>query len=619
MNTIEQFSAYLKESKLLADKYGKRTEFDNLSILLETGKNKQLTLLVCGEFKRGKSSLINALLNQELCPVADGIATSTVSIIRYGEKTKAVRHFSIEDLNEKKLLLQEEEISIDSITKYAKGTSEEIGDTVFIEIETPNPLLKTGLVLVDTPGVGSLDPRHLFLTLQAIPKADAFFYVTDTEEPMTSTELYFIKEKIVPTSKPYDILINKSDQIDKDSLKRFVSDTEKKVLNECAKPVHCISVSAELWKDYNESGDKDSEQEANCEAVHTAVRSFWSRRENAIAEMFREKFLRYLEALKKQVSDNIQVLKTSDNSKLNELRQRLEAMQSLRNMITNENSEFRTKIKTIIEDSQEVVLKEFSQESVLLSSEGLEEILKKPEAAKKDGEIFVTDQINDAIKNLSDNLDKQIDRAINEVMEDLCKYITLEITPIIYNGGVEEGQIVPITHTFSENFVSMTRSALPFIGVTTIATTVAAVPLGLGAGLFGAGLAAVTPLSIVAAAVGVGAGIFYVVQSIRGAKKAERLNDIRKQISPRITIAMNELRSYIQKRYKEFNEEVVKNLKRVAEDMSKQMQEIVKQIQECQQDDQKKAVIIKEMQGHLTMIENLQTHAKVLSTNPFKK
>ena len=288
-------------------------------------------------------------------------------------------------------------------------------------------------------------------------------------------------------------------------------------------------------------------------------------------------------------------------------------------MITNENSEFRTKIKTIIEDSQEVVLKEFSQESVLLSSEGLEEILKKPEAAKKDGEIFVTDQINDAIKNLSDNLDKQIDRAINEVMEDLCKYITLEITPIIYNGGVEEGQIVPITHTFSENFVSMTRSALPFIGVTTIATTVAAVPLGLGAGLFGAGLAAVTPLSIVAAAVGVGAGIFYVVQSIRGAKKAERLNDIRKQISPRITIAMNELRSYIQKRYKEFNEEVVKNLKRVAEDMSKQMQEIVKQIQECQQDDQKKAVIIKEMQGHLTMIENLQTHAKVLSTNPFKK
>ena len=303
MNTIEQFSAYLKESKLLADKYGKRTEFDNLSILLETGKNKQLTLLVCGEFKRGKSSLINALLNQELCPVADGIATSTVSIIRYGEKTKAVRHFSIEDF------------SIDSITKYAKGTSEEIGDTVFIEIETPNPLLKTGLVLVDTPGVGSLDPRHLFLTLQAIPKADAFFYVTDTEEPMTSTELYFIKEKIVPTSKPYDILINKSDQIDKDSLKRFVSDTEKKVLNECAKPVHCISVSAELWKDYNESGDKDSEQEANCEAVHTAVRSFWSRRENAIAEMFREKFLRYLEALKKQVSDNIQVLKTSDNSK----------------------------------------------------------------------------------------------------------------------------------------------------------------------------------------------------------------------------------------------------------------------------------------------------------------
>lgn len=596
MNTIEQFSAYLKGSKLLAEKYGKQTEFDNLSKLLESGSSKQLTLLVCGEFKRGKSSLINALLNQELCPVADGIATSTVSIIRYGDKAKAIRHFSTLVMNEnkeEKLSLKQEDISIDSITKYAKGTSEEIENTVFIEIETPNPLLKTGLVLVDTPGVGSLDPRHLFLTLQALPKADAFLFVTD-KEPMTTTELNFIKERIIPTGKPFDILINKSDLIVSDALKKFVSDVEKKVLGFCAKHVQCIPVSAEMWKDYNETGDKESEEEANSKAVLAVVDSFGPLKEKAVVESFRTEFVNYLEVLKRQITENIQVLKSSDNAKLNELRQRLEAMQSLRNMITNENSEFRTKIKTIIEDSQEVVLKEFSQESVLLSTDKLERILNEPTAAKKGGEDYVTNQMNEAIKNLSNNIDKQIDSALGEVMEELQKYISIRMTPVVY-GGVLDGQMTPVTHTFSEKFVNVMRQSLPILGVSTL--------VGM----------------VVGPIVGIAAGIYYVVQTMIGSRRAERIASIRRQISPRITIALNELRSYIQKRYKVFNDEVVKNLKLVAEDMTKQMQEIMRQIQECQQDDQRKMVAIKEMQGHLTMIDNLQTHTKVLNTNPFKR
>ena len=45
--------------------------------------SNQTTIMVCGEFKRGKSTLINALLDMPLCPTDEHIATSTVSIIKY--------------------------------------------------------------------------------------------------------------------------------------------------------------------------------------------------------------------------------------------------------------------------------------------------------------------------------------------------------------------------------------------------------------------------------------------------------------------------------------------------------------------------------------------------------
>ena len=45
--------------------------------------SNQTTIMVCGEFKRGKSTFINALLDMPLCPTDEHIATSTVSIIKY--------------------------------------------------------------------------------------------------------------------------------------------------------------------------------------------------------------------------------------------------------------------------------------------------------------------------------------------------------------------------------------------------------------------------------------------------------------------------------------------------------------------------------------------------------
>ena len=49
----------------------------------------RVRVLVIGEFKQGKSQLVNALVNASVCPVDDDIATSVPTVVRYGEKPRA--------------------------------------------------------------------------------------------------------------------------------------------------------------------------------------------------------------------------------------------------------------------------------------------------------------------------------------------------------------------------------------------------------------------------------------------------------------------------------------------------------------------------------------------------
>lgn len=625
LSSSNQFSSLLKTCAPIAKQYGKLEEYESLSKLLEQGLDKSLTLLVCGEFKRGKSSLINALLNDEVCPVADGIATSAVSIIKYGRVPKVTRFYSTiqeDTVGNSNLVIKSEAVKYDSISSYAKGSSIDIDNTLYLEIEIPNEYLHTkGLTLIDTPGIGSLDPRHLFLTLQALPKADAILFVTDTAEPLLTTELEFLKERILPLKKPFDIVLSKSDLISRDELTIFKKDSEDKVFNYCGIKVDCIPVSSTEWDEFNKT-DNDSIKErrkknSNCDAVFSLINALFERKVTSIEEVFRIQYLEFLGALKNDIDKSISELSREDNAlDLQTYRTQLEEMKSLRDMILNDDSEFRGNINSIIETSQEHVFEDFSRESVLLSSEKLEDVLKDPRSLEEDGDKFVVGEMNHAIQQIGADIDKKIDAAISDVLNELKDFIdNVQLTNKTSSTQVE-GEIVPISRSFSENFVNLTRQALPFMGVATISGGLASFGLGLGAGILGLSTAA---LPIIGIGIGIAAGLFYVVQSIKGTRKQEALNNIRKQVSPRISIAMNEMRAYIQKRYSILSKEVVKTLKSIAKSMTEQMQEKVKLLQECEKDVQKRNSALKEYQSHLTLVNNLMTQTKVLNTRPFSK
>ncbi len=148
-------------------------------------------LVVMGEIKKGKSSFINAMLGEEnLVPVSSDVATSTIFKIRYGETKGYTVHF-LEESGKKPLRIDQDDLARFGTEDGNPGNKEQVE---FIEVVTNNPVLKSGLVIIDTPGLGGLFKAHKQITYQYVPRADAVFFVTDSvESPIGSLEIEYLK------------------------------------------------------------------------------------------------------------------------------------------------------------------------------------------------------------------------------------------------------------------------------------------------------------------------------------------------------------------------------------------------------------------------------------------
>jgi hypothetical protein len=149
-------------------------------------------VVVMGEIKKGKSSFINALLGtKDLVPVHSDVATSTIFKIHYGPELKYTVYF------EKHTKKEKLEIDAAKLTDYGTETGNPNNEKQvdFIRVESPAPLLRNGLIVVDTPGVGGLFKEHREITFRHAPNADAVFFVTESiTAPIGADEVKFLKE-----------------------------------------------------------------------------------------------------------------------------------------------------------------------------------------------------------------------------------------------------------------------------------------------------------------------------------------------------------------------------------------------------------------------------------------
>lgn len=147
---------------------------------------------VVGEFKQGKSSLVNALLMAPICPVDDDIATAVSTEVRYAEKVCASASF--ESIEGSDGAGWTENISPSEIAAYVSeaGNPGNARRLRSVTVGIDRPLLASGLALVDTPGVGGLGSIQNAAALSTLPQSHAVLFVSDASQELTAAELRFL-------------------------------------------------------------------------------------------------------------------------------------------------------------------------------------------------------------------------------------------------------------------------------------------------------------------------------------------------------------------------------------------------------------------------------------------
>lgn len=148
-------------------------------------------VLIVGEYKKGKSTLVNGLLGVNVAPVDDDIATSIPTIVHYADTARAtVTRTATADEDP-----LPEEVDVNQLADYVSeaGNPANNKGLRIAEVWLPRRILQGGLVLVDTPGVGGLGSVHTASTLATLPSADAIVFVTDASQELTAPEIEFLQ------------------------------------------------------------------------------------------------------------------------------------------------------------------------------------------------------------------------------------------------------------------------------------------------------------------------------------------------------------------------------------------------------------------------------------------
>ncbi|MGH3766947.1 MAG: dynamin family protein [Pseudonocardiaceae bacterium] len=167
--------------------------------------DEQVRVLVVGEFKQGKSLLVNGLVRAPVCPVHDDVATSVPTVVRHASNPVAalVRLHDNEDDNDPgRRRIERVEVPIDKLAEHVSegGNPGNRERWSYAEVGLPRPILTGGLELVDTPGVGGLNSVHGAATMAMLPSADAVLLVSDASQEYTRPELEFLSQaaKVCP-------------------------------------------------------------------------------------------------------------------------------------------------------------------------------------------------------------------------------------------------------------------------------------------------------------------------------------------------------------------------------------------------------------------------------------
>ncbi|MGA7317666.1 MAG: dynamin family protein [Silvibacterium sp.] len=195
---------------------------EKLIYLEEKLLSGQLHLAVLGQMKRGKSSFINALLGAQVLPTGVLPVTAVITEIRYGPAPAAVIVFSTGNLREP--------VDLNTLADYITeaGNPGNKKQVASVAIAYPSPFLQSGIILIDTPGIGSTHAHNTQTTERYLEQVDAGIIVLSLDPPITEVESQFVKNLKEDVPKLFFIL-NKTDMASPDEIDKITKFLENEL------------------------------------------------------------------------------------------------------------------------------------------------------------------------------------------------------------------------------------------------------------------------------------------------------------------------------------------------------------------------------------------------------
>lgn len=288
-----------------------------------------------------------------------------------------------------------------------------------------------------------------------------------------------------------------------------------------------------------------------------------------------------------------------DNSDAELFKKYMLELKSYKQELTSHDSGTRKKINTLLKHSKANLLNELSSQAIIFPTEYLDAILNCPEAEQSNGADWVVQQINEALNSLLDEVNVRLGATFDAVNDIIGSEIdALEST---YTQSISLNRSV--SPTMADNMFGVARQTLPSLGIGSLGYGIAAIMLGPIAGLVA----------------GLTAGGLFLWKSHSSMAKQKKISEIKQQLAPKMTLAMNELKTYVLERFDEYEEGVSESIKKMVEIIDTEMQDCIDALKSCDNDK-------KEFDTHQIQLNNmmtaLETHIKqleILNTNPFEK
>ena len=212
----------------------------NINEIIEN-MNSPLLVMVMGEFSRGKSTFINALIGQSITKVDAKPTTAVITKLSYGtqdEITVFMRDGSTKSYD------------IDSfavLTAEADEDADKLHERIdHVERKMPIDILKT-MSIIDSPGLNSIKSVHEETTKNFMDKSDVVIWLFDAQNPGKSTEIDAMK-RLNPRLSPL-VLVNKMDAVNEDegdSPEKIISKIKRDLSNNKLEYQKIIGISAKM-------------------------------------------------------------------------------------------------------------------------------------------------------------------------------------------------------------------------------------------------------------------------------------------------------------------------------------------------------------------------------------